>query len=68
MNPIMFSPFFAGIAPKAIGFAAKHLTPEETQNLENRVEMIVQKGSRSGEEILSLLKGKLDAIKEVTAP
>jgi len=24
----MFSPFFAGIAPKAIGFAAKHLTPE----------------------------------------
>ncbi len=43
---------------------AKHLTPQETQYLEERVEMIVQKGSRSLQEILSVLKAKLSAIQE----
>ncbi len=44
---------------------AKHLTPQETHYLEQRVEMIVQKGSRDLHEILSLLKDKLNAIQEV---
>ncbi len=44
---------------------AKHLTPQETHYLEQRVEMIVQKGSRGLPEILAVLKEKLSAIKEV---
>jgi DNA-binding response OmpR family regulator len=47
---------------------AKHLTPQETHYLEERVEMIVQKGSRNLTDILSMLKDKLNAIKEVAAP
>lgn len=43
---------------------AKHLTPQENQYLEDRVEMIVQKGSRSGEDVLSLLMEKLKTVKE----
>jgi len=43
---------------------AKNLSPEETQYLESRVEMIVQKGSRSSESILGLLRQKLGTIKE----
>ncbi len=46
---------------------AKHLTPHETHYLEQHVEMIVQKGSRQLEEILLLLKDKLNAIHPVVA-
>ncbi len=46
---------------------ASHLTPQETHYLEQRVEMIVQKGSRSLTEILELLKEKFSAINEVIA-
>jgi len=46
---------------------AKNLTPQETLYLEERVEMIVQKGSRSLEEILSMLKDKLNTIKQVAS-
>lgn len=42
---------------------AKHLTPQETEYLEQRVEMIVQKGSRDLHEILSMLTDKLNALK-----
>jgi DNA-binding response OmpR family regulator len=38
---------------------AKHLTPDEMRYLENRAEVIVQKGSRDVGEVLSLLKQKL---------
>jgi CheY-like chemotaxis protein len=46
---------------------AKHLTPQETQYLEKRVEMIVKKGSRSLHDILALLKDKLEVIKAAGA-
>jgi len=52
---------------RVFAMTAKHLTPQETQYLEQRVEMIVQKGSRSLEEIFSLLKEKLHAVKEAAA-
>ena len=48
---------------------AKHLTPQETHYLEQRVEMIVQKGSRNFREILKLLKVKLSMpFKEAVVP
>lgn len=43
---------------------AKNLSPQETQYLEERVEMIVQKGARSLQEILGLLKNRLPALHE----
>ena len=43
---------------------AKHLTPQETVYLEQRVEMIVQKGARTIPEVFSILKDKLNVIKE----
>jgi CheY-like chemotaxis protein len=46
---------------------AKHLTPQETDYLEQRVEMIVQKGARTVEEVFSILKEKLNVIKEAAA-
>jgi CheY-like chemotaxis protein len=46
---------------------AKHLTPQETDYLEQRVEMIVQKGARTVEEVFSILKDKLNVIKEAAA-
>ncbi|HVO32913.1 MAG TPA: response regulator [Elusimicrobiota bacterium] len=46
---------------------AKNLTLKENTYLEQRVEMIVQKGSRDLTEVLDLLKTKLDAVKEVSA-
>jgi DNA-binding response OmpR family regulator len=47
---------------RVFAMTAKHLTPQETQFLDERVEMIVQKGSRSLPEILGLLKDRLNAI------
>ena len=46
---------------------AKHLTPQETDYLEQRVEMIVQKGARAVEEVFSILKDKLNVMKEAAA-
>ena len=46
---------------------AAHLTPEQTHFLEGRVEMIVQKGTRSSDEILTLLRQKLGSVKEEAA-
>jgi signal transduction histidine kinase len=46
---------------------AKHLTPQETDYLEERVEMIVQKGARTLEEVFSILKEKLNVIREDAA-
>lgn len=42
---------------------AKHLTPQETKYLEERTEMVLQKGSRPLREILDLLKEKLPGLK-----
>jgi len=47
---------------------AKHLTPKETEYLEQRVEMIVQKSARNLQEILGMIKSKLNEIKEVSVP
>jgi len=41
---------------------AKHLTPQETVYLEQRVEMIVQKGARTIPEVFAILKDKLNVI------
>jgi CheY-like chemotaxis protein len=46
---------------------AKNLTPRETDYLEQRVEMIVQKGARTVEEVFSILKDKLNVITEAAA-
>jgi CheY-like chemotaxis protein len=46
---------------------AKHLSPQETDYLEKRVEMIVQKGARTVQEVFSILKDKLDVITEAAA-
>ena len=46
---------------------AKHLTPQETEYLGKRVEMIVQKGARTVDEVFSILKDKLNIIKEAAA-
>jgi CheY-like chemotaxis protein len=47
---------------------AKNLTSSEKEYLEKRVEMIVQKGSRTLAEVLALLQKKLKTIKEVLIP
>jgi mevalonate kinase len=42
----------------------KNLSPDEVSYLENRVEMIVQGGSKSVDNVLTLLKEKINLVKE----
>jgi CheY-like chemotaxis protein/nitrogen-specific signal transduction histidine kinase len=44
-----------------IVLTAKHLTPQETDYLQKRVEMVIQKGSKSLAEILAAVKTRLEA-------
>ena len=48
-----------------IVLTAKHLTPQETDYLQKRVELVVQKGSRNLPEILTAVKKRLKTLAEV---
>ncbi|MBI4387062.1 MAG: response regulator, partial [Elusimicrobia bacterium] len=49
---------------RVIVLTAKHLTPQETDFLQSRVELIIQKDSRSLPEILAAVKDRLKALGE----
>jgi CheY-like chemotaxis protein len=49
---------------RIIVMTGKNLSPDEVSYLENRVEMIVQGGSKSVDNVLTLLKEKINLVKE----
>jgi CheY-like chemotaxis protein/anti-sigma regulatory factor (Ser/Thr protein kinase) len=49
-----------------IVLTAKHLTPQETDYLQKHVEIIIQKGSKSLPEILTVLKNRLKSVENVS--
>ncbi|MBI3549101.1 MAG: response regulator [Elusimicrobia bacterium] len=45
---------------------AKHLTPDETEYLQKHAELVIQKGSKSLSEILTVVKGRLNVAENIS--